>query len=366
MIQDYLEYQTHFERLPTAHNFERINAVIREVDDDFQVREVLSFEPSGQGEHLFLHLEKRGCNTEWLARQLQKAFGIRSKDIGYAGKKDKASLSRQWFSLHLPGKNLSQQEIENQLGINGVKLIEWCRHNKKLRRGAVKRNQFRIRLREVGGNISEEAISKLTEQGFPNYFGYQRFGLKASNLVKAEKLMVDNLRVKSRDKRGLYLSAARSYIFNLILAQRVSSKTWNKPVEGDCYILNGTNSVFSESLSSEIKARLKSGDIHIAGWLAGRQKSRTTEQALQVESQVMLNFEDWIDGLAKHRVDSAQRSFRVFPENLAMRLFDNNQDEIELSFDLPSGVFATGLLRELFYIRDRAVERTIQVMNESD
>ena len=391
MPQDYLDYKTHFERLPTAHNFQRVAAVIRETDEDFQVREVLSFEPSGEGEHLFLHLEKRDCNTEWLARQLQKAFGLTSKDIGYAGKKDKASLSRQWFSLHLPGKDFSQQDIDARLDINGVSMVEWCRHNKKLRRGAVKKNQFRIRLREIAADsrkepsqeprqeprqesgedweqapIFREAIAQLTKQGFPNYFGYQRFGLQAGNLDKAQKLLVENLRVKSRDKRGLYLSAARSYIFNLILAERVKSGTWNSPLEGDCYMLNGTNSVFSEPVTSAIKARLATGDIHISGWLAGKQKSRASEQALQVEEQIVSRFDDWFGGFAKHRVDSGQRSYRVIPENLSVETEGCNSNQVVLSFELPSGVFATGLLRELFHIKDRAVERSIQVMNGSN
>lgn len=350
MPSSHFLYAQHVASLPRASVSPLVNASIRKYAEDFQVNEVLSFEPSGHGEHLYFYIEKRNCNTDWVAVQLQKHFQLKSKDIGYAGKKDRLSVSRQWFSVHLPGKNREYEPIENEF----FKIIHSTLHNKKLRLGSIKENQFKLVLRNLSGEVSEDAIMNLTEQGFPNYFGYQRFGHGANNLSKAELLLTEQLKVKSRNKKGLYLSAARSFLFNLVLAKRVESKTWNVAIDGDCLNLNGTRSFFScDILDDEIQRRVEQGDLHISGWLPGLQASQVTGEAQSLEQSVLSSYSKWLQGLARAKVESARRPMRAFPRELQCDFMQPGK--LILQFSLPSGCFATSLLRECFNIEDLAL-----------
>ncbi|WP_444998378.1 tRNA pseudouridine(13) synthase TruD [Aliikangiella sp. IMCC44359] len=354
MQDSYFLYAQHVAKLPRASVSPLISASIRKYAEDFQVNERLSFEPSGSGEHLYFYIEKNNCNTDWVATQLQKHFQLKSKDIGYAGKKDRFSVSRQWFSVHLPGKNREYMPIENEF----FKIIHSTLHNKKLRLGSIKENQFKLVLRNLSGEVSKDAVMNLAEQGFPNYFGYQRFGHGANNLSKAELLLTEQLKVKSRNKRGLYLSAARSFLFNLVLAKRVENKTWNVAIDGDCLNLNDTRSFFScDKLDSEIQERVEQGDLHISGWLPGRQASQVAGDAQNLEQSILKPYMEWLQGLAKAKVDSARRPMRAFPREVQVDFVQPG--ELMLQFSLPSGCFATSLLRECFNIEDLALREIL-------
>src|SRR5690606_11835333 len=89
---------------PRAHGGPCGSAVLKAVAEDFQVDEVLDIPLSGEGEHLWLWVEKRNLNTEEAARRIARATGVPLRSISYAGLKDRQALTRQWFSLHLPGK----------------------------------------------------------------------------------------------------------------------------------------------------------------------------------------------------------------------------------------------------------------------
>ena len=333
--------------LPFAYENQRPSAVIRREINDFRVTETLSFELSGQGEHLFLFIEKQGCNTDWVARELQKHFNLRSQDIGYAGKKDRYSLSKQWFSLHLPGKEVSLQDLDN----DSFKVIESTRHNKKLRKGSIKHNFFKLRLKDVSELVTDDKIVELGQNGFPNYFGYQRFGHQGDNLTKADGLLRGQFKVKNRNKRGIYLSAARSFLFNLMLAERVKLKLWDKIVSGDCLSLNDSRAYFkSEEVNDELHQRMQCGDIHISGLMPGRQASEAQLDSLALESRVLEPYQAWINGLSESRLDSSRRSFRVIPGDL--KLIRESESQVVIQFSLVSGAFATSLLRELFVLTD--------------
>lgn len=347
-------FSEHTSNLPTINKTPEISGTIRQQYSDFVVTETLSFEPCGEGEHLFLYIEKQSCNTQWVADELQKYFKLRSQDIGYAGKKDRYSLSRQWFSLHLPGKeNEVEQAVIDGLNNDSYRVLKAVRHNKKLRKGVIKFNHFKIIVNQLSGVVSQSNIEMIEQRGFPNYFGYQRFGNNGNNLVNALKLFKNQIRVRSRNKKGLYLSAARSYLFNLMLAARIEQGTWEKVLSGDCISLSGSQSYFvCEQVDSEIELRLKNADIHISGLLVGSQKSQATEQALDVEQAVLGDYSEWLEGLDNARLSTARRPMRVIPQDFKLTLMSDNQLEIE--FSLPAGCFATSLLRELFIIKDAA------------
>ena len=370
------EFNTHYESLPYAHSFLRVPATLRKEDCHFRVYEHLSFELTGEGEHLFLLIEKEGCNTEWVAKQLIKRFEVDSKALGYAGKKDRHSVSQQWFSVQLPGINLENEEIVKIVNNEEFKLIKAARHNKKLRRGAISFNHFEITLSDINSEFDSEAFEKLSREGFPNYFGYQRFGIDSSNLVKADRLLTGQTKIKSREKRSMAISAARSFLFNLQLAKRLTEENWNQAVEGDCFNLDGSNSFFSVSKNHkadektdfasdkhDLDKRLAQGDIHVSGWLPGNQPSEASAVAQDYEQLANKAYNDWFDGFSKLRVDSSRRAFRVIPKNLHC---EKEEELLHLQFDLPSGSYATSLLREMFDVTDASVEKAKAYIAEKE
>ncbi len=328
------------DRFPTASSFPKVKGDLRTFSSDFQVDEVLSFQPSGEGEHLFLQVKKIDSNTDWVARQLQKKSGLTSRDIGYAGKKDRHSVSTQWFSLHLPGRQIELSELQGE----GYQIIAAIRHNKKLRRGSLLENKFEIIIRNLTDSIDEVLIEKIKHTGVPNYFGKQRFGIGANNLIKADELLKGKIKIKNRNKRGLIISSARSLLFNLQLAQRVAEKSWLTAVKGDCLMLAGTQSFFNVvDVSSQDSMRLQDGDLHICGWLPGKQDSAADYEAINKEQTSLKNYSDWLEGLMGLNLDSARRAFRCIPNHLKVEQHDGY---VKFNFSLAKGCFATSVIRE--------------------
>lgn len=208
-----------------------LSGIIRSHTSDFKVDEKFAFEPSGEGEHALLHIKKEDTNTDWLARQISQLAGVRKVDVSYAGLKDRNAITTQWFSVWLPGKPDPDWSLLNS---ENIEVLTSCRHNRKLRRGSLRGNQFTLIVRQVEGNSSdlEKRINIIKQNGVPNYFGKQRFGIDGRNLDKAE-IMFAGKREKDRFKRSIYLSAARSAMFNDILSQRVEMNKWADAIAGD-------------------------------------------------------------------------------------------------------------------------------------
>jgi len=152
-----------------------LRATMRGVPEDFVVEEQLGFAATGAGEHLFLLIEKRGANTVWVAQQLARWAGVAEHAVGYAGLKDRHALTRQAFTVHLPGRKAPDLD---GLAIEGVRVLASDWHQRKLPRGALRGNRFVLRLREVEGerHAIEDRLAKIAERGVPNGFGAQRFG----------------------------------------------------------------------------------------------------------------------------------------------------------------------------------------------
>jgi len=338
-------------RFPTFNSVPEITGDLRTYASDFQVDEVLSFKPSGEGEHLFLQVKKTDCNTEWVARQLQKKSGLTSRDIGYAGKKDRHSVSTQWFSLHLPGKQIDLSDLVD----DEYEIIDTVRHNKKLRTGSLLENKFEIIIRNLSAKIDHHLVDEIIEKGVPNYFGIQRFGFEANNLIKADELLNNRIKIKNRNKRGLIISSARSLLFNLQLALRVTENSWLNPIKGDCLMLDLSQSFFVvDEPSDDDRERLKNKDLHICGWLAGKQMSEAKYMAQEKEHIVIKDYSGWLSGLEKLNLDSARRAFRCIPKNLKV---EQNDAQAKLTFSLAKGCYATSLIRELVKVKDLAVRK---------
>jgi tRNA pseudouridine13 synthase len=316
---------------------------IKTEPDDFVVEEILSFQPEGSGEHVFLHIEKRGENTEYVARLLARHANVRQRDVSFAGLKDRHARTRQWFSVWLPGKedpNWSGLESDN------LKILQSIRHARKLKRGVLAGNQFTLLIRNWQGNKqqTEQQLELIKRQGFPNYFGEQRFGHQGQNVNRALAIFA-GAKVK-REQRSIYLSAARSYLFNQILGQRVATQTWNQALPGEIFKLDHTNSHFqAEAIDQTLVERLAAGDIHPTGVLWGKGNSGVGGEALAVEQQIIESHHELADGLLKADLESDRRALRVKAENLVWEFEAGNA--LRLSFRLPAGSYATGLLREI-------------------
>lgn len=313
---------------------------------DFYVEEVLPETASGEGEHLWITLEKTGQNTAWLAKQLARWAGIPPRDVSYAGLKDRHAVTRQTFSLHLPGK----PDPAAPLIMEGVQVLDVQRHGRKLRTGQLIGNHFVIRLRNWQGDA--EALAQrwqtVVEQGFPNYFGPQRFGDQGQNLSRALAWIRGEARLP-RGQQSIHVSAMRSYLFNGLLAERVEQGTWNQLIPGDFLQFKEGKRGFEclEPADSEW-SRLASGQLSPSASLPGEQ----TEVFAQLdarEAPFLAQQSEWRDALIRLRIQRSLRKLRVYPEQGQLAWLGSDP---QFRFFLPAGSYATTALRELSVWRE--------------
>jgi tRNA pseudouridine13 synthase len=330
---------------PHAYGMPDSTALIRSQPEDFQVEEQLSFLPEGEGEHHFLFLQKRNTNTEWLAKQLARFCGVPPRDVGYAGLKDRNAITSQWFSIRIPG---TETPDWSELESDDLKLLQATRHRRKLRRGALAQNHFRLRLRQLKTDKIEleSRLKQIAAKGVPNYFGEQRFGHDQNNLTFAAKLFAGELKKISRHKKGIYLSAARSYLFNMVLAKRVAEGTWDQAILGDSMLLDGSRSHFSIlEIDSEIQQRISEMDIHPTGPLWGKGKPPVSLDTDKLENIVLGEYSVFTQGLIEFGLSHERRALRSRVIELKWNWLD--EDNLELRFGLYPGSYATSVLREV-------------------
>ncbi len=331
-----------------ANNEPKLSGVIRTHFSDFKVDEKFAFEATGEGEHALLHIKKQDTNTDWLSRQISDLAGVRKLDVSYAGLKDRNAITTQWFSVWLPGKPDPDWSLLNS---ENVEILSTCRHNRKLRRGSLRGNQFTLIVRDIEGDASdlEQRMNTIQQDGVPNYFGDQRFGIDGKNLEKA-RVMFGGKRVKDRFKRSIYLSAARSAMFNDVLSQRVEMNKWANGIPGDVMLLDNSRSYFlATDIDEKIVQRLKEHDIHPSGPLWGRDELLSKGDVAELESKLPNKFEVFDVGLKNARLDQERRSLRLSVKDLQWN-YDTSNKILELSFFLPAGGYATAVLREIIKV----------------
>ena len=224
--------------LPRAYGPAPARGHIKQHTDDFRVDEILGFEPQGEGPHVWLRIRKRDTNTQWLAGALARLAGVARREVGYAGLKDRAAVTSQWFSVPIEGR---AEPDWGDIASPEVELLRVTRHRKKIRRGIQKGNRFQLRVQGFSGDRESLHCRArlLATGGAPNYFGEQRFGRDSGNITRAWEMLVGSKRVRDRHLRGLYLSAARSMLFNRVLARRVGQANWCRAIPGEALMLNG-------------------------------------------------------------------------------------------------------------------------------
>ena len=332
-------------------------AQLKQSPQDFEVEEILGFEPDGSGEHQLLWIEKAGLNTVDAAKRLATFAGIREADISWAGLKDRQALTRQWFSLHLPGRDCDWSDWRDA----ELRVLRVERHSRKLRRGSHRGNRFSLTLRNLHGDSAAltQRLQQIAEAGVPNYFGAQRFGRDGRNLVLAQRWVAQGMPRLKPAQRGLQLSVLRSYLFNELLAARVADGSWQRPLDGELFILDGSGSFFAADIDAQIEQRIADWDIHPSGALYGRAgKQRATAAAAALEAAVLAPAAAVCEALERAGLDAERRALRLRPGELSWQFCD---DSLRLAFTLPRGCFATSVVRELALLDD---EQSIQEMVE--
>lgn len=309
------------------------------------VEEVLDFIPEGEGEHLWLYIEKRDLTTAMVMKALARLCEASPQGVGYSGMKDRVAVTRQWLSVQLPGRE-APTGLAESLAERGVRVLEMVRHPRKLKRGVHRANRFRLRL--TGAVVSDAAFAvrweRLLERGVANYFGPQRFGPDGRNLLRARSLLARGWR-KRDDRDGMLLSAARSFLFNEQLAERIHEGSWDRLLAGEVANLDGTASQFTvESLDAGLEGRAARLDLHPSGVLWGTGVSVARDEALAREARLASRFPALCAGLEAAGVRLGRRPLRL---RLVEASLERGEDELWLAFTLPRGAFATAVLREL-------------------
>ena len=307
--------------------------------------EILPFVPEAEGGHFLLRVRKQDCNTEWVAGELARRAGCRPRDVGYAGLKDRRAVAVQHFTV--PADHLGGDPRKWSGAGWAVEAAERAR--KKLKRGALGGNRFELLLRVPARArwVVAAGFERALRRGVPNYFGPQRFGRRGGNLEGARRLFAGE-GPRGRHKRGLYLSAARAYLFNRVVAARVRAGSWDRLQPGEVAVFHGKASGFVVDRPAAEHGRWSQGIIHPSAPMPGRDGLAPAGEALVLEEEVLAGDRDLVDGLAEAGVDARRRPTRLTLEAGGWRMESRG---LWLDFTLPAGAFATAVVREL--IRSR-------------
>jgi tRNA pseudouridine13 synthase len=307
--------------------------------EDFVVDEVLAYEASGEGEHLFLRIEKRGLTTDEAVRRL----GLRS--AGIAGMKDRHAIATQWLSIPLPLKD----PIPTFPEASDLRVLEVARHRHKLRRGHQRLNRFAITIRDVPPGGIERAVTileRLRATGVPNRFGPQRFGKDGDNAERALAMIRREApRPRSRRLEDLLISALQSKVYNRILDARIERGLFLRALAGDVMVKHETGGMFVVEAAAAETLRVERLEISPTGLLPGNKAKLATGEAGELEALAIRD-----EGLTERdvgRMSVGTRRALRYPLDTGARIEPVEADAYRLTVALPSGAFATVLLDEL-------------------
>ena len=333
---------------PKAYPETNAHGILKLKPEDFQVDEIPLVSPCGEGEHIYLHIKKREVNTHWVARLLSEKFGVKEHDVSYAGQKDRYAVTTQWFSIYAPKIEMVLES--RPFPEEDIEILVQTRHSKKLRRGDLIGNRFNIVLRDIKTSADsvefqvgdpaglqqaiENNLQKIKLNGVPNYFGLQRFGRGGGNMDQALAMLTGQRREKNRQKKSMYLSAARSYIFNQVLAARIEQGLWGKPLAGDIDV----------SANESLNATKATAPM----WGRGRLNSQT--ETLALEQAIAEPLQDLCNGMEHAGLNQERREIVSTIENLQWQWLENG--DLNISFALASGHYATSVLQEFMQVSE--------------
>jgi tRNA pseudouridine13 synthase len=324
-----------------------IHGELKVSPEDFEVEEIPAYAPSGEGEHLYLWIEKRGLNTQDAIRALGEALGTGPDGAGSAGLKDRDALTRQWLSFHTP-RTPEPAELERE----GLRVLAVSRHGNKLRTGHLQGNRFRLRLRGTPASELSTAraiAEQLVSHGMPNYFGAQRFGRGGDNLRRAYAWIAERGKPPGPPfLRKLFVSTLQSALFNVWLGERVAAGRVGTTVPGDVLRKEETGGMFVSSDAAVDAPRVTSWEISPTGPMFGASMRSAQAEEAEIEQALLARF--GLDAAAFERVHKAgegtRRVARIRPTELELSPLEGGEG-LALAFTLPKGAYATVLVAEL-------------------
>jgi len=311
--------------------------------EDFVVDEIPMYQPSGEGEHTFVRVEKRLHNTEGVRRELARLAGVRPAEVGYAGRKDRVAIARQWFSVPRldPGRALAWE-------CEGIRVLEAVRHPHKLRTGQLRGNRFQLMLRDLPEpERVAPVLARMVSRGMPNRFGPQRFGSDAANAARARALLEGAPVGGSRSQARFLISALQAEVFNAVLAAR--PLPLDRLETGDVAWLHASGASFLVEDVAREAPRASAFEISATGPIFGSrtlepraaplERERAVYRKLEIPSAEMLRLPRGV------RLRGARRPLRVRPDAASSEPVGDGA--VRLSFALPPGSYATVLVEEL-------------------
>ena len=322
-----------------------IGGRIKESPRDFLVEEVPLYPFSGEGDHLFIKVEKEEATTLDVVRALCDLLGLSQKEVGYAGMKDKVALTRQWFSL--PAGKVDERALSS-LEDRGFRVLDLTRHTNKLRVGHLKGNRFRVVVKGVVPDALERAKAKLeviATRGMPNYYHGQRWGQDSGNVKAGLALLKRGKRGKTSPYRArLLVSAVSAWLFNRYLDWRLDEGVFGRALAGDIARKRDTGGLFMVEDDGAETLRLEAGEIDITGpiygsklWMAQGIPGEKERSLLEEAGLTLASFKPF-------KSLGTRRPLRVAPGDMEVT---QERDTLILSFFLPAGSYATVLLEEL-------------------
>jgi tRNA pseudouridine13 synthase len=316
---------------------------IRSRPEDFLVVEEPLYPASGDGKHTFLFVEKRNRTTEQLARALASAAGIQARDVGYAGRKDRHAVTRQWFSL--PGIDPAEARA---FELADARVLEAVRHGHKLRTGQLRSNRFEIVLRGEGDESIEvlrERAAALGRRGMPNRYGTQRFGRDGSNAERARQMLESGRAPRDRRAGRFLISALQSEVFDAVLDERIEAI--DSVEEGDLARVEQSGGLFWVDDVERDRARAAAFEISATGPIFGTRTREPRGAVAALERAVLDRFglpaaED-LNLPRGIRARGTRRPLRVRPEGLEIEPLDHDPG-LRIRCSLPSGSYVTVLL----------------------
>lgn len=321
-------------------------AIFKRHPEDFQVKEVLPFEPEGEGEHLFILLRRESMTTAEVVRRIAKIAKVQQRNVSFSGTKDKHAVIDQWFSIWLPGQEFDAQKLEQAQ----LTVLHARRHRKKLKRGTHKYNAFTITLRDIVGehDTIDQSLNAIRDNGFENRFGPQRFGIDGSNLKRADS--ITHINELGRQERSFTLSAIRAKLFNSVLDKRLQSYGNLNLQVGDVAMFSDGNTQFLvETVDASITERECAGEIAASGPLWGLGGSSATHAIETLEKSVASAFSHYCLLLDQAKMATDRRALTVYVRAFTWQWCDDN---LQLQFELPKSAYATSLLAAVFSLNE--------------
>lgn len=317
---------------------------LREELEDFSVDEEPLYLPSGSGEHTFVRIEKRLRTTPEVAEDLARAAACRPREVGYAGRKDRRGVTRQWFSV--PGLS---PETAQGLEIPGVRILEAVRHPHKLRTGHLRGNLFEIRVRGIDAidlDQLEGTLCRVRDKGLTNRFGHQRFGRRGDNAERARELLNGEPARGDRRAHRFLLSALQAEVFNRVLEQRRLPLDRVEP--GDVAMVHRSGGLFVVEDEPRENSRAADFEISATGPIFGTKVKKPEGKVALLEAAVLsAHGIPPVDELRLPRgirMRGTRRPFRVPVRELE---WETGGGDLQLRFALPAGSYASVFVEEV-------------------